>query len=76
MRKLIVTLAVVSSTLVSSGGAVADPGSNLCHRLRYAIASGTRISALPPRLVRDCFGDGRSVRADVRPASGEAPTRR
>ena len=72
MKKLIVTLAVVSSTLASSGSAVADPGSNVCHRLRNAIASGTRISALPPRLVRDCFGS----RTDVRPVVAEAVTRR
>jgi hypothetical protein len=75
MKKLIVTLAVMSSTLASSGSAVADPGSNVCHRLRYAIASGTRISALPPRLVRDCFGD-RGAARPVAPAPAQRVTPR
>ena len=84
MKKLIVTLALAGSTLAST--AAADPGSNTCHRLRSAIASGTPISTLPPRLVRACFGDrGRVVvrptgatrvepaRAEVvSPASGSA----
>jgi hypothetical protein len=55
MKKLIITLALAASTLTST--AAADPGPNTCHRLRNAIASGTPISTLPPRLVRDCFGD-------------------
>jgi hypothetical protein len=50
MKKLILTLALAASTLTST--AAADPGGNTCHRLRNAIASGTSISALPPRLVR------------------------
>ena len=65
MKKLIVTLALAASTLSST--ATADPGPNTCHRLRNAIASGTPISALPPRLVRACFGDRGPV--VVRPAA-------
>ena len=69
MKKLIVTLALAASTLTST--AAADPGGNTCHRLRNAIASGTPISALPPRLVRACFGDRGPVVA-VRPAATRA----
>lgn len=65
MKKLIVTLALAASTLTST--AAADPGRNTCHRLRNAIASGTPISTLPPRLVRACFGDHAPV--VVRPAA-------
>lgn len=66
MKKLIITLALAASTLTST--AAADPGRNTCHRLRNAIASGTPISTLPPRLVRACFGDHGPV-ATVRPAA-------
>jgi hypothetical protein len=65
MKKLIITFAVATSMLAST--AAADPGSNTCHRLLNAIASGTRISALPPQLVRACFGDNGPV--VVRPAA-------
>ena len=66
MKKLIVTLALAASTLTST--AAADPGPNTCHRLRNAIASGTPISTLPPRLLRACFSDHASV-VVVRPAA-------
>ena len=56
MKKLIITLAVATSMLASTAAAAADPGPNTCHRLRNAIASGTPISSLPPRLLRRCFG--------------------
>ena len=57
MNKLIVTLVLVSS-LASTGAAAARPNPNVCLRLRNAIASGTRPSALPQSLVRECFGTG------------------
>jgi hypothetical protein len=65
MKKLIVTLAVAASVLASTAAAVADPGPNTCHRLRNAVASGTPISALPPRLLRRCFGRHATVRPAV-----------
>lgn len=65
MKKLILTLALVGSTLTAAGTAAADPGSNACQRLRHAIASGTPASALPASLLRRCFGHN----APVRPAT-------
>jgi hypothetical protein len=62
MKKLIVTLALAASTFTAAGAAAVDPGSNVCHRLRYAIASGTPASALPPSLLRRCFGPNAPVR--------------
>jgi hypothetical protein len=74
MHKLIVTLALAGSLLASTTTAAADPGSNVCKRLRHAIATGTPISALPPRLLRRCFDHTavrprpvRPVRPSVRP---------
>lgn len=81
MKKLIMTLAVATSMLASTAAAAADPGPNTCHRLRNAIASGTPISTLPPRLLRRCFGGNVSSRptratptrkADVQPAPDAA----
>ena len=67
MKKLIVTLALAASMLTSAGAAAAaDPGSNICHRLRYAVATGTPISALPPSLLRRCFHHNAQA---VRPAA-------
>jgi hypothetical protein len=62
MKKLIITLALAASTFTSAGVAAADPGSNVCHRLRYAIESGTPTSALPASLLRRCFGHNAPVR--------------
>ena len=85
MKHLIVIVSLGASMLAWAGTAAADPGPNVCHRLRNAIASGTPVSKLPPRLVRQCFGNhmpGRSTaepapttREAVRPASSVAPTR-
>jgi hypothetical protein len=78
MHKLIVTLALAGSLLASTTTAAADPGSNVCKRLRHAIATGTPISALPPRLLRRCF-DRPTVRPrpvrPVRPAPAVRPVR-
>jgi hypothetical protein len=71
MKKLITTLALATSMLAATAAAAADPGPNTCHRLRNAVATGTPISALPPRLLRRCFGHQRVARPTVvvRPAA-------
>ena len=64
MKKIVTTLAVLSVALSSAVALAAPPRPepNYCHRIRNAIATGTPISALPARLVRQCFGNHPPVR--------------
>ena len=61
--------------LAWAGSATADPGPNVCHRLRNAIASGTPVSKLPPRLVRQCFGNHVPGRSNSRTGADGARSR-
>jgi hypothetical protein len=72
MKKVVTTLAVLSVALSSAVALAAPPRPepNYCHRIRNAIATGTPISALPARLVRECFGNHPPVR--VQPARPQA----
>ncbi len=74
MKKLITTLALATSLVASTAAAAADPGPNTCHRLRNAIATGTPSSALPPQLLRRCFGKQRDVRPAAVTATRVAPS--
>jgi hypothetical protein len=73
MKKLMTMLALATSMLASTAAATADPGPNTCHRLRNAVATGTPVSALPPQLLRRCFGHQRGARPTVavRPVATE-----